>query len=103
MPPPDCAGSRPARRAGLTINRGVCVDSYLQTRNADIYALGDCAEINGQVLPFCSRFNLARWCWQKIFSAEGAAKTTGDAGEDRRGMTAASVRRDPASGFTLAD
>ncbi|NAJ34841.1 NADH:flavorubredoxin reductase NorW, partial [Escherichia coli] len=40
-----------ARRAGLTINRGVCVDSYLQTSNADIYALGDCAEINGQVLP----------------------------------------------------
>ncbi len=34
-----------ARRAGLTINRGVCVDSYLQTSNADIYALGDCAEI----------------------------------------------------------
>ncbi len=41
-----------ARRAGLTINRGVCIDSYLQTSNADIYALGDCAEINGQVLPF---------------------------------------------------
>ncbi|ENA79386.1 nitric oxide reductase FlRd-NAD(+) reductase [Escherichia coli 2741950] len=40
-----------ARRAGLTINRGVCVDSYLQTSNTDIYALGDCAEINGQVLP----------------------------------------------------
>ena len=41
-----------ARRAGLTINRGVCVDSYLcKTSNTDIYALGDCAEINGQVLP----------------------------------------------------
>ncbi|XPE37042.1 FAD-dependent oxidoreductase [Shigella flexneri] len=31
--------------------RGVKVDSYLQTTQPDIYALGDCAEINGQVLP----------------------------------------------------
>ncbi|EJG4153177.1 NADH:flavorubredoxin reductase NorW [Shigella flexneri] len=48
-----------ARRAGLTINRGVCVDSYLQTSNADIYALGDCAEINGQVLPFLQPIQLS--------------------------------------------
>lgn len=59
MPPPDCAGNRLARRAGLTINRGVCVDSYLQTSNADIYALGDCAEINGQVLPFLQPIQLS--------------------------------------------
>ena len=48
-----------ARRAGLTINRGVCVDSYLQTSNADIYALGDCAEINSQVLPFLQPIQLS--------------------------------------------
>ena len=48
-----------ARRAGLTINRGVCVDSYLQTSNTDIYALGDCAEINGQVLPFLQPIQLS--------------------------------------------
>ncbi len=60
MPPPDCARKPPpARRAGLTINRGVCVDSYLQTSNADIYALGDCAEINGQVLPFLQPIQLS--------------------------------------------
>ena len=57
------AGLRPetalARRAGLTINRGVCVDSYLQTSNTDIYALGDCAEINGQVLPFLQPIQLS--------------------------------------------
>ncbi len=52
-------GNRPARRAGLTINRGVCVDSYLQTSNADIYALGDCAEINGQILPFLQPIQLS--------------------------------------------
>ncbi|MDK9366273.1 NADH:flavorubredoxin reductase NorW [Lelliottia wanjuensis] len=41
-----------AQRAGADIHRGVKVDSYLQTSQPDIYALGDCAEINGQVLPF---------------------------------------------------
>jgi len=41
-----------AHRAGAETNRGVKVDSYLQTTQPDIYALGDCAEINGQVLPF---------------------------------------------------
>ncbi|MTH47295.1 NADH:flavorubredoxin reductase NorW [Intestinirhabdus alba] len=48
-----------ARRAGLTINRGVCVDSYLQSSNPDIYAIGDCAEINGQVLPFLQPIQLS--------------------------------------------
>lgn len=48
-----------ARRAGLNINRGVCVDSYLQTSHPDIYALGDCAEINGQVLPFLQPIQLS--------------------------------------------
>ncbi|HEY2451941.1 MAG TPA: NADH:flavorubredoxin reductase NorW [Scandinavium sp.] len=50
------AGLRPqtklARRAGVEINRGVVVDDTLQTSNPAIYALGDCAEINGSVLPF---------------------------------------------------
>ncbi|WP_407437316.1 NADH:flavorubredoxin reductase NorW [Lelliottia sp.] len=41
-----------ARRAGAETRLGVKVDSYLQTTQPDIYALGDCAEINGQVLPF---------------------------------------------------
>lgn len=41
-----------ARRAGAETHLGVKVDSYLQTTQPDIYALGDCAEINGQVLPF---------------------------------------------------
>jgi rubredoxin-NAD+ reductase len=33
-------------------NRGIVVDSYLQTSAHDIYAIGDCAEISGSVLPF---------------------------------------------------
>ena len=48
-----------AHRAGAEINRGVKVDSYLQTTQPDIYALGDCAEINGQVLPFLQPIQLS--------------------------------------------
>ena len=48
-----------AHRAGAEINRGVKVDSYLQTTRPDIYALGDCAEINGQVLPFLQPIQLS--------------------------------------------
>lgn len=41
-----------ARAAGLTVNRGIVVNRYLQTSDADIYALGDCMEIEGLVMPF---------------------------------------------------
>lgn len=36
----------------LQINRGIVVDRYLQTSAPDIYAIGDCAELDGSVLPF---------------------------------------------------
>ncbi|WP_419245921.1 NADH:flavorubredoxin reductase NorW [Serratia sp. NFX21] len=41
-----------ARQAGLQINRGIQVNNRLQTSQVDVYALGDCAEIEGQLLPF---------------------------------------------------
>ncbi len=41
-----------AAQAGLVIDRGIVVDSYLQSSVEDIYALGDCAEVKGAVLPF---------------------------------------------------
>ena len=41
-----------AAAAGLTVKRGIVVDRRLQTSAPDIYALGDCAEVNGLVLPF---------------------------------------------------
>ncbi len=52
-----CAiGLRPdlmlAQRAGLVTGRGIVVDDRLATSHPDIYALGDCAEIRGQLLPF---------------------------------------------------
>ncbi|UCJ17946.1 FAD-dependent oxidoreductase [Pseudomonas sp. MM211] len=36
-----------AAAAGLAINRGVMVDRELRTSHANIYALGDCAEVDG--------------------------------------------------------
>jgi rubredoxin-NAD+ reductase len=36
-----------AAAAGLEIGRGVMVDRHLQTSHASIYALGDCAEVDG--------------------------------------------------------
>ncbi|MFC9006386.1 FAD-dependent oxidoreductase [Streptomyces microflavus] len=48
-----CAGVVPetslAREAGLRVGRGVVVDEYLRTSDPYIHALGDCAEVHGEV------------------------------------------------------
>jgi len=41
-----------AVKAGLQVNQGICVDRLLQTTEADIYALGDCAEVDGKILLY---------------------------------------------------
>lgn len=41
-----------AQSAGLAVNRGIQVNTLLASSAADIYALGDCAEVQGLVLPF---------------------------------------------------
>jgi rubredoxin-NAD+ reductase len=41
-----------ARAAGLEVRRGIVVDRFLRASDAEVYALGDCAEVEGQVLPF---------------------------------------------------
>lgn len=41
-----------AQAAELQCNRGIVVDRALQTNVQDIYALGDCAEVDGQVLLY---------------------------------------------------
>ena len=41
-----------ARAAGLTVNRGIVVNRNLQSSNTDIYALGDCMEIESLVMPY---------------------------------------------------
>ena len=41
-----------ARNAGITTRRGIVVDRYLESSAQDVFALGDCAEVEGLVLPF---------------------------------------------------
>lgn len=52
----SAVGLRPdlrlAQQAGLAVNRGIVTDAYLQTSAEGIYALGDCAEVEGRNLPY---------------------------------------------------
>lgn len=52
----SAVGLRPrtqlASAAGLKVNRGIVVDRALQTSAPDVYALGDCAEVEGYVLLY---------------------------------------------------
>lgn len=41
-----------AAAAGIRVNRGIVVDRHLEASAPDVYALGDCAEIEGLVMPF---------------------------------------------------
>lgn len=52
----SAVGLRPrttlARAAGLEVNRGIRVDRHLASSQPHIHAIGDCAEVEGLVLPF---------------------------------------------------
>ncbi|WP_180157430.1 NAD(P)/FAD-dependent oxidoreductase [Acinetobacter sp. YH12045] len=41
-----------AKQAGIHTSRGVLTNKNLETNLADIYAVGDCAEVNGTLLPY---------------------------------------------------
>lgn len=43
---------RLAKEAGIATNRGVVVNRQLETSIKNIYSLGDCAEVEGHVLPY---------------------------------------------------
>lgn len=46
------AGIDLAEKAGLKIDKGIVVDRTLVTSDPNIYALGDCAEVDGQWRPY---------------------------------------------------
>ncbi|GAA3971581.1 FAD-dependent oxidoreductase [Allohahella marinimesophila] len=52
----SATGLRPhsalAAAAGLEVSRGIVVDRQLRTSKADIFALGDCAEVDGHLLLY---------------------------------------------------
>lgn len=41
-----------AAAAGIKVNRGIVADRNLATSAPDVYTLGDCAEIEGMVMPY---------------------------------------------------
>lgn len=41
-----------AKQADVHTSRGVLTTAQLETNQADIYAVGDCAEVNGTLLPY---------------------------------------------------
>lgn len=41
-----------AQATGLATARGISVDQLLHSSQANIYAIGDCAEVNGHLLPY---------------------------------------------------
>lgn len=52
----SAVGLRPrialAEQAGLTVNKGICVDRELRTAKSNIYALGDCAEVSDLLMLY---------------------------------------------------
>ena len=41
-----------AKEANIQTSRGIITNTLLETSRPDIYAVGDCAEVNGTLLPF---------------------------------------------------
>ena len=41
-----------AKAADIQTGRGILTNGFLETNQSDIYAVGDCAEVNGTLLPY---------------------------------------------------
>jgi rubredoxin-NAD+ reductase len=62
-----------AASAGIKTQRGIVTDKHLQTDAADVYALGDCAEVAGLVLPFVMPIMHAARALARILNGESTA------------------------------
>ncbi len=57
-----------AEQAGVAVNRGIVVNQSLRTNDQSIYALGDCAEINGHVLMYVAPLTVSAKALAKTLS-----------------------------------
>ncbi len=64
-----------AKETGLDVSKGIVVNRYLQTSNVDIYALGDCAEVEGLFLPYVMPLMNAARALAKTLAGEETAVT----------------------------
>jgi rubredoxin-NAD+ reductase len=77
----SAVGLRPrielAAAAGLAVGRGVVVDRRLQTSHANIYALGDCAEVDGLNLLYVMPLMACARALAKTLAGEPTAVSYG--------------------------
>lgn len=70
----SAVGLRPrtqlAKAAGLVVSQGIKVDANLQTSDENIYSLGDCAEINGNVLMYVAPLTVSAKALAKTLTGE---------------------------------
>jgi rubredoxin-NAD+ reductase len=64
-----------AASAGLAVGRGIRVDRLLHTSAPDVYALGDCAEVEGLVLPYVMPIMHAARALARTLSGDATALT----------------------------
>lgn len=73
----SAVGVRPrtelASAAGLTVNRGVVTDRHLRTSADGVYALGDCAEVEGHVLVYVAPLMASARALGKTLAGEPTA------------------------------
>lgn len=63
-----------AKQAGIAVNRGIVVDAGMRSNDPDIYALGECAEVNGQVYGLVAPlYEMARVAARQLAGDEAAA------------------------------
>ena len=70
----SAVGLRPrttlAEATGLEVDRGIVVDRWLRTSDPSIYALGDCKQVAGLILPFIMPIMHAARALAKTLSGE---------------------------------
>ncbi len=73
----SAVGLRPktelAEEAGLTVDRGICVDRYLRSSDDSIFALGDCAQVEGYSLCYVAPLTNAARSLAKTLAGEPEA------------------------------
>ncbi|TGQ71268.1 NAD(P)/FAD-dependent oxidoreductase [Mesorhizobium sp. M00.F.Ca.ET.186.01.1.1] len=63
-----------AKDAGIAVNRGIVVDAGMRSNDPDIYALGECAEVNGMVYGLVAPlYEMARVTASQLAGDETAA------------------------------
>ncbi|MBP9726672.1 MAG: FAD-dependent oxidoreductase [Gammaproteobacteria bacterium] len=62
-----------AQQAHIHTHRGVVVDQYLRTNISNIYAMGDCAEINQWILPYIAPIMQAAKTLAKTLTGDATA------------------------------